>query len=142
MKRINTLLKLLHLSEYVKLAAKSNYKKHHHPLKNEMSKSSKRILILLRNGDLNQRAISKKLMISPQAVSETIKKLEIEEYIIKDTSKKETIIKLSEKGKIEAISFLKVIQSHADEFLKDFSDEELDLLIKLINKLTKEDYND
>ncbi len=136
MKKVHTLQKIFQLNEYIKISVEKDKEKNHHPLKHDMSKSSKRIIWLLNNeGPLNQRTISKLLMISPQAISEAVKKLENEELIIKDTCKIETIISLTEKGKKHSCDLRNVIKNHANQVLEGFTDDELDQFIYLINKL-------
>lgn len=140
-KRLETLKKILQLSEFVKISIEKNKEKHHHPLKNDLSKSSRRLIFLLLNdGPLNQRTISKILNVSPQAISECVKKLEAENFIIKDTSNKnESIIKLTKFGIDEAEMLRCHIQSHSNELFENFNDQELDSMINFINKLINQE---
>ncbi len=135
-----TLQKILQLNEYIKLAVIKDREQHHHPLKHDLTKSSRRILYTLnKNGDLNQRAISKMLNISPQAVSETIKKLEVDNLITKDTTKKETIISLTEDGVKHALLVEQLISNHANKLFTDFNEDELQNVINFINKLINQE---
>ncbi len=141
MDKMKTLIKIFKLSEYVKLEGKKNHENYHHPLKNNLTKSHNRILgVLQRHGTLNQRTLSKHLNISPQAVSETIKKLECDNLIYKDDNGK---INLTKTGNDYAVDFNNRVTAHAEELLKDFTDEELQNVINFIDKLLpKEEYND
>ncbi|MFI3328952.1 MAG: winged helix-turn-helix transcriptional regulator [bacterium] len=143
MKKLEALQKILQLSEYVKLEIIKDKEKNHHPLKNNLSKSNNRIILLLeRKGALNQRTISKCLSISPQAVSEAIKKLESENYIVKDNiNKNETLILLTKEGLEHAILSKDIISNHANELLKDFNDEELQNVIDFSIKLLPKEEN-
>lgn len=141
--KLETLHKILKLNEFVKLSIEKDKKQNHHPLKNDLSKSSRRMLWVLReNGSLNQRTISKMLNVSPQAISESVKKLEANNLIIKDTSNKnETIIELTKEGLKQSNALKDSIQKHANILLSEFSDEELIPIIEFINKLINQEEN-
>lgn len=143
-KKLETLQRIFQLNEFVKLSADEDKAKHHHRLKIDLGKSSKRILWLLkRNGPLNQRSISKELNISPQAISEAVKKLECENLIIKDISNKnETIISLSELGNERSEVIKELIQNHANTLFDDFDENELQQVINFINKLINKENKD
>ncbi len=138
MNKFKSLHTILELSEFVKIETHNDIK--HHPLKNDMNKSSRRILFILSTyGPMNQRALSRKLLVSPQAISESIKKLENDNIITKDILKNETVIKLTLEGESEAKLFKDVLQRHADRLFEGFTDEELDTYIKFANKLMKKE---
>ncbi len=142
MKKVDALQKIFQLSEYVKLSVKENSIKNHHRLKTDLSKSSKRILFLLTKGPLNQRAIASNLNISPQAISEAVKKLEVEDLVIKEKlTKNETIIKLSPKGIEHSNHLHTIITEHSNSLLKNFSDDDLSYLIDMINKIINQEEN-
>lgn len=141
-KKIETLQRILQLSEFVKFNGKDS--ENHHRLKTDLGKSSKRIIWLLkRNGPLNQRQISKELNISPQAISEAVKKLETANFIIKERiNKNETQIKLTDLGEQHALIIKERIQKHADSLLSEFEDEELQVVIDFINKIINKEKKD
>lgn len=141
--KLEVFQRILQLSEYVKISFKDDSMKHHQ-LKHDLGKSNKRIICLLkRKGSLNQRQMSKELNISPQAISEAVKKLETMNFITKDiVSKNETKIKLSVFGKEHAELIEEMMQKHADTLLDDFNDEEIQLMINFINKIIYKEKKD
>lgn len=105
----------------------------------KLNHSSKSMLcVLLNNDGINQRNLAGLLSISPQAVSESIKKLESFELIIKEngSQKNENIIFLTDLGKDKAKLLRRKISAHANKVFKDFSDEELSLFFDLLNKIS------
>ncbi|MFI3209625.1 MAG: MarR family transcriptional regulator [Peptostreptococcaceae bacterium] len=104
----------------------------------KMSSATKNILCyLLTNEDINQQTLAKIMNISPQATSEIIKRLEGKGLILKTSGeyKNENIINLTEEGREVADHVDKKIKEDAKNIFKDFTEEELDLLSKLIEKL-------
>lgn len=140
MNKFNALHKILELTEYIKLEADKNRK--HHQLKNHMIKSSRRILFQLStNGPINQRTLAKQLTLSPQAISEAVKKLEVDSFITKDILTNETVIKLTPKGEQKSMLIKEHIQKHSESLFESFNEEELELFIKLTNKIMKKENN-
>lgn len=138
MKKFEALHRTLLLTDYIKL--ESCKIKQHHPLKNDMNKSSRRIMFQLnKNGPMNQRTMSKILSVSPQAISESVKKLEINNLIEKEIFKNETLIKLTPQGIIKAEQFTEHFERHANELFEDFTDEELETFIRLSEKIMKKE---
>lgn len=85
----------------------------------------------------NQRTLAGDLGISPQAVSETLKKLESSACILKVNGKQknENLIILTDLGEEIAILLDKIIVNHANDVFASFSQEELEQLFVLLNKL-------
>lgn len=103
-----------------------------------ISQSGRSILcLLLQEEGINQRTISKHLNITAQAVSGTIKILECKGLIVKKSGdiNNENIISLTDEGKKFALEFDKRIQASAEKVLKDFTEEELLIFYKLVNKM-------
>ncbi|MFI3324956.1 MAG: MarR family transcriptional regulator [Clostridia bacterium] len=97
------------------------------------------LVTLMENGSLNQRAIANIMNISSQAVSETIKKLETKELIVKEngTHNNEKIITLTETGANVAQKLDEGVKKHAKIIFENFSNEEIDTLYNLLDKLAK-----
>lgn len=103
-----------------------------------LSHSGRKLLVVLKKeGSCNQRNLALKLGISPQAVSETVKKLEFHGCIQKTNGnqKNENLISLTTLGD-EFAQFLKqIIYDHANMVFSSFSQEEVSLLGDLLEKL-------
>lgn len=95
------------------------------------------LCLLLKKEVLNQRNIAKLIHVSPQAVSETIKKLFHEEFITKKQGalNNENIILLTEKGKEFAIKLEKRFELLANDVFADFSDDEIKLFYHFLEKM-------
>ncbi len=104
----------------------------------KFSPTSKNILVLLlAEESMNQRNIAKSLDVSSQAVSETLKKLEQNECIVKiaGAQNNENIVKLTEKGVEIANKFKERVKKHAESVFEDLSDEELQTFYDLLCKM-------
>lgn len=97
----------------------------------------KMLSVLSVKGGMNQRALALQLGISPQAVSESVKKLEHLGYIIKEngSQKNENLISLTEEGEEMAKFLIDLIGRHACEVFRTFSDDEVQQLGVLLDKL-------
>lgn len=95
------------------------------------------ICSLLKNDGINQRNLASLLSISPQAISECIKKLEILALIEKKhgTQKNENLIFLTSTGRDFALKLREKIVVHADKVFSKFTDDELLQLYNLLNKI-------
>lgn len=95
------------------------------------------LLVLAKQGNINQRTLSKHLKVSAQAVSEIIKKLEQQELIERRKNKinNENIIIITEKGKEFTARFENVIDVVADNLFQNLSIEEQQILFILLNKV-------
>ncbi len=108
-------------------------KKHH-----KMSPVTKNILLwLIDEESLNQRSLAKRCKVTGQAVSESLKKMEEKELILRTQGEinNENIITLTEKGKVKALELRKKMQEKANKLFEDFSETELDTLLNLLEKL-------
>ncbi len=95
------------------------------------------LCLLAEKGSLNQRTIAKSLNVTGQAVSDLVKKLEGREMIAKEAGEhnNENIITLTEKGKEKATEVSQKMETMATELFATFSQEELDILDRLLEKL-------
>ncbi len=104
----------------------------------ELSHSSRQTLVKLHlHGKINQRKLAQILDISPQAVSETVKKLLSLSCITREngSQKNENILALTPLGENIARLLEEVIQNHAEHFFQGFSQEELEQFSFLMDKL-------
>ncbi len=100
--------------------------------------SAKRLLcILLHEESINQRNIANRINLTPQAVSEILKKLEGRELIRKQDGEinNENIVYLTEKGDEIAKGIEVEMQKYAEQIFLDFTEEELQELEHLLDKL-------
>ncbi len=97
------------------------------------------LLLLLKQGSLNQRNIAKEMNISSQAVSEIIKKLLEVELINKERGEinNENIITLTDEGKHVAEKIDRKINTLSQCVFKDFTDEEIETFNYLLGKIQK-----
>lgn len=146
MTRVEVLAKLHRLSETVqeehdrgKQRWSENEKETFHKLHAlKLPHSGRKMLsVLYAKGGMNQRALALQLGISPQAVSESVKKLEHLGYIIKEngSQKNENLISLTEEGGEMAKFLIDLIGHHASELFRTFSDDEVQQLGVLLDKL-------
>ncbi|MFI3200615.1 MAG: winged helix-turn-helix transcriptional regulator [Eubacteriales bacterium] len=108
--------------------------------KTKLSASAKSILrLLLLEETVNQRTIAKTLHISSQAVSETIKKLELYGLVTKSsgTINNENFIMLTKLGEKMAIQLEERIKNHANEVFREFTKKEIEDLYVLLDKILK-----
>lgn len=97
----------------------------------------KMLVILQEKGEINQRTLAHEAGISPQAVSESIKKLELSGCVTKvnGIQKNEKLIFLTELGKEMAELLHLVIALHAKQLFQSFSHDEVEQMDSLIDKL-------
>lgn len=103
-----------------------------------LSHAARRSLVLLQQeGKQNQRTLAKSLDISPQAVSELVKKLLHHGCIIKEqgSQKNENLLSLSELGENYALHLKIAIEIHSEDFFKSFTEEDLQQFESLLDKL-------
>lgn len=137
-------MKLLSLSENLEKPPKFSAEKLEHGEYLEvlfnlnLSHSARKTLALLtREGPQNQRTMAQLLGISPQAVSEMVKKLLLVQCIRKEPGKQknENLITLTELGQNLGLLLEEVIQYHANELFSPLSTEELEELDSILEKL-------
>lgn len=130
------LAKLFKVNELLRAQKKENLLIDEFKLK--INHTGKEILRnLLNNDSINQRSLAGTLDVSPQAVSECIKKLESLDLVTKQsgTQKNENLISLTDFGRDCATELNKKIIAHSNKALKDFTDDELLQLYNLLNKI-------
>lgn len=134
--------KFLRLTEFLSTESHKQLKAEHDELhtlrKLQLSHSGRRCLVILwRDGKQNQRNLAKALEISPQAVSEIVKKLQEKGCVLKEQGlqKNENLISLTETGAVYGALLEKIIQIHGEEFLSPLSEEELVEFSLLLDKL-------
>lgn len=103
-----------------------------------LSHSGRKTLALLRReGPQNQRSMAQLLGISPQAVSEMLKKLLQTQCITKEQGKQknENLISLTELGENMGNLLEEIIQLHAKDFFSPLEQDELSQLHHILDKL-------
>ncbi len=139
-----TLEKLLSLTEH--LAEPKNitptnlsYAEHWDKLMElNLSHSARKTLALLsREGPQNQRTMAQLLGISPQAVSEMVKKLLQVDCITKEQGKQknENLISLTDSGADLGLLLREIIEFHANDFFSPLNQEELEQFHSILVKL-------
>lgn len=111
---------------------------HKPPREERLHPSGKKLLcILLQEEKLNQRNIAGMMNISAQAVSDLVKKMEHREFILKEQGEinNENMISLTEKGREVAQQADAEIKEHAEKLFQGFSEEEMETLQELVEKL-------
>ncbi len=126
---------------------KEHHDKEHHDKKHKERLSLTAIntlRLLIDSENINQRTLSKKLNVTAQAMSETIKKLFENGYVEKINNKvnNENIISLTEKGKERAIHFDKVINNVTEGIFANLEQDEKATLLNLLAKISVEDENE
>lgn len=107
-----------------------------------MHRSQHRMLMYLTRceGMPSQKDIAKHFDISPAAVAVTLKKLESDGYIERGkcgerTDSRFNEIKITERGRDAALQSRRYFQHVDNESFKDFSDEELETFISLLERM-------
>lgn len=95
------------------------------------------LCLLLKEGNLNQRTIAKIMKVTGQAVSELMKKLECKELITRKQGEwnNENIISLTPKGLETATQLQDKIQEMAECRFTNFTEEEMNNLFALLEKI-------
>ena len=107
-----------------------------------MHRSQHRMLMYLTRceGTPSQKDIAKNFDISPAAVAVTLKKLESDGYIERGkcgerTDSRFNEIKITERGRDAALQSRRYFQHVDNESFKDFTDEELEIFISLLERM-------
>lgn len=143
-KQVESLAKLHHLSELMqeeksnlhRVISDSTKLKDFHSLGIPHS-GKKALTVLLKEGALNQRTLAQMLSISPQAVSELVKKLEANGFVTKTNGKQknENMISLTPLGKEISDMLKEIITNHAKQVFTEFTEEEVLLFGQFLDKL-------
>ncbi len=116
--------------------------KHSHKHRDKLSLTAKNTLrILLTEDNINQRTISKKLNVTAQAMSETIKKLVDRGYVVKTNNKtnNENIITLTLEGREKAVFIDSLLNKVSENVFSMLTDEEKSNLVAILDKIYMED---
>lgn len=139
MKKDIVLAKLFKTNEILRGQKEKNSDKDgKNKLNSKLNHSGKSLLCnLLDNDGINQRNLASLLSVSPQAVSESIKKLELNNLIRKEagSQKNENLIFLTDFGRERSLELREKIHAHANMIFADFSDDELSQLYSLLDKI-------
>lgn len=108
----------------------------------DMNCSAHRMLFFISkgNGAPSQRELAERLKISPAAVANTVKKLEVDGYLERSRARdgcdcRANELSLTQKGKLAVTDSEKYFRYVDSAALKDFSSAELDELCRLLDKM-------
>lgn len=108
----------------------------------KLSPVAENVLILLyREGSMNQRTLAQRSNVTGQAVSELMKKFQEYELIVRESGdlNNENIISLTEKGRERGKKCEEKIRTRAEILFRDFSEEDLETLSDLLDKMEHEE---
>ncbi|MGD1833089.1 MAG: MarR family winged helix-turn-helix transcriptional regulator [Sphaerochaetaceae bacterium] len=94
--------------------------------------------ILQKKGSMNQRSLAKELKIKAQSVSVIVRNLEKEGLLEKEddpSNKSSNLLVLTDEGIRHALNFEKEIEDHSASFFRGLSQDELDSLSFILEKL-------
>lgn len=85
--------------------------------------------------NISQKELSEVLFVSEASVAQIIKKLEKKGLVyreVSDENKSKNVLNLTENGKIIVFSILKVIYEWESKFEENYSDDEMDVVKKIL----------
>ena len=94
--------------------------------------------------NISQRELAELLYVSESNVTQIIKRLEKNGYIIRRpdvSNKSKKIINLSDEGKLVLFSLMKIVYEWEGEFLKDYTNEEVELFKKMLYEYSQKSIN-
>ena len=94
--------------------------------------------------NISQRELAELLYVSESNVTQIIKRLEKNGYIIRRpdvSNKSKKIINLSDDGKLVLFSLMKIVYEWEGEFLKDYTNEEVELFKKMLYEYSQKSIN-
>ena len=94
--------------------------------------------------NISQRELAELLYVSESNVTQIIKRLEKNGYIIRRpdvNNKSKKIINLSDEGKLVLFSLMKIVYEWEGEFLKDYTNEEVELFKKMLYEYSQKSIN-
>ena len=94
--------------------------------------------------NISQRELAELLYVSESNVTQIIKRLEKNGYIIRRpdvSNKSKKIINLSDEGKLVLFSLMKIVYEWEGEFLKDYTNEEIELFKKMLYEYSQKSIN-
>lgn len=98
------------------------------------------LLMLISKGKYNQKQLAKVLHISDPTLSVRLKRLEDNGYIERtslESDKRQIIIKLTKTGEESVIRFKNMCHHYFDMMMADITEEEVELLLKILDKFIK-----
>lgn len=110
----------------------------HRRHKSKMSPVSRNVLtLLLKEDNVNQRTLAQNCRVSGQAISDSIKKLEEHELIVKAQGEvnNENLISLTQRGREKAEHLQNKMQRLASDLFDGFTQDELESFTNLVEKL-------
>ena len=94
--------------------------------------------------NISQRELAELLYVSESNVTQIIKRLEKNGYIIRRpdvSNKSKKIINLSDEGKLVLFSLMKIVYEWEGDFLKDYTTEEVELFKKMLYEYSQKSIN-
>lgn len=94
--------------------------------------------------NISQRELAELLYVSESNVTQIIKRLEKNGYIIRRpdvNNKSKKIINLSDDGKLVLFSLMKIVYEWEGDFLKDYTTEEVELFKKMLYEYSQKSIN-
>ena len=94
--------------------------------------------------NISQRELAELLYVSESNVTQIIKRLEKNGYIIRRpdvSNKSKKIINLSDEGKLVLFSLMKIVYEWEGDFLKDYTNEEVELFKKMLYEYSQKSIN-
>ncbi len=94
--------------------------------------------------NISQRELAELLYVSESNVTQIIKRLEKNGYIIRRpdlNNKSKKIINLSDEGKLVLFSLMKIVYEWEGDFLKDYTTDEVELFKKMLYEYSQKSIN-
>ena len=94
--------------------------------------------------NISQRELAELLYVSESNVTQIIKRLEKNGYIIRRpdlNNKSKKIINLSDEGKLVLFSLMKIVYEWERDFLKDYTTDEVELFKKMLYEYSQKSIN-
>lgn len=94
--------------------------------------------------NISQRELAELLYVSESNVTQIIKRLEKNGYIIRRpdvSNKSKKIINLSDEGKLVLFSLMKIVYEWEGDFLKDYTTDEVELFKKMLYEYSQKSIN-
>lgn len=98
--------------------------------------------MLMDEGEMSQREIAQRLEIRPQSLSELLVKMEADGMIIRrqdEEDKRVSVVALTEQGKTQLSVLREANRNRAEQILSPLSEDEKDILLAIMKKLTEKD---
>ena len=102
------------------------------------------IVAVFYHQNISQRELAELLYVSESNVTQIIKRLEKNGYIIRRpdlNNKSKKIINLSDEGKLVLFSLMKIVYEWERDFLKDYTTDEVELFKKMLYEYSQKSIN-